>query len=350
MSASPQRKLPEVDAPRTVVVPAILGALGRVPLWLLVWATTSALAAVVATPWFRWMRDASAHRYEPGALLPFLDRNFRIDHGDALRALGDQAAVVGAGLALLATLLSIFFAGGWVQVVLERTSGQSVRRFLLGGARYFWRFFRLWIGTMLVLALFGWLVYGKPFQRWVFGEWLGVPGHDWGSLETLDSELTYHQLRWLQHGSFALLFSLVVTWADYTRVRLALQDGRSSLWAGILTSFTMLRHPLRTLRPMLALWLLELLVAGGLGYLVAGLQRSLVHSSHWGLVVGLFATGQAVMLWRIITRGARYYAAAAVSREVVRPLSRPDPWKASIGGPGGPRYPLEESDEYGVAL
>jgi hypothetical protein len=31
-------------------------------------------------------------------------------------------------------------------------------------------------------------------------------------------------------------------------------------------------------------------------------------------------------------------------------LSRPDPWKESIGGPGGPRYPLEEGDEYGVAL
>ncbi len=350
MSASTERKLPEVDAPRTVIVPAILGALGRVPLWLLVWATTSALAALVAMPWFRWMRDASAHRYEAGDLLPFLDRNFRIDHGEALGQLGSQAALVGAGLAFLSTLLAIFFAGGWVQVVLERTSGQSVRRFLLGGARYFWRFFRLWIGTMLVLSLLGWLVYGKPFQRWVFGEWLGVPRHDWGSLETLDSELTYHQLRWLQHGLFALFFSLVVTWADYTRVRLALQDGRSSLWAGVLTFFTMLRHPLRTLRPMLGLWLLELLVAGGLGYLVLGLQESFAESSHWGLVVGVFAAGQAAMLWRVITRGARYYAAATVSRGVVRPLSRPDPWKASIGGPGGPRYPLEEGDEYGVAL
>ena len=53
----------------------------------------------------------------------------------------------------------------------------------------------------------------------------------------------------------------------------------------------------------------------------------------------------------IITRGARYHTAVAVSREIVRPISRPDPWKHTLGGPGGPRYPIEEGDdEYGVVL
>jgi hypothetical protein len=33
----------------------------------------------------------------------------------------------------------------------------------------------------------------------------------------------------------------------------------------------------------------------------------------------------------------------------VRPLARPDPWRRSIGGPGGPRYPID-GDDYGVAL
>ena len=49
-------------------------------------------------------------------------------------------------------------------------------------------------------------------------------------------------------------------------------------------------------------------------------------------------------------RGAGYYAAIKVSQEIVRPLSRPDPWK-SIGGPGGPQYPVGGGgDEYGVAM
>ena len=64
----------------------------------------------------------------------------------------------------------------------------------------------------------------------------------------------------------------------------------------------------------------------------------------------LFGMAQAVLMWRCVIRGARYHATAIVSQEVVRPLSRPDPWRESIGGPGGPRYPLEEGDEYGVAL
>ena len=41
--------------------------------------------------------------------------------------------------------------------------------------------------------------------------------------------------------------------------------------------------------------------------------------------------------------------AAVVSREVVRPISRPDPWKRTLGGPGGPRYPIG-GDEYSVSM
>ena len=45
----------------------------------------------------------------------------------------------------------------------------------------------------------------------------------------------------------------------------------------------------------------------------------------------------------------RYHAALQVSVRVVQPLPRPDPWKHSIGGPGGPQYPIG-GDEYGVSL
>ena len=53
---------------------------------------------------------------------------------------------------------------------------------------------------------------------------------------------------------------------------------------------------------------------------------------------------------------ARYHAAVQVSRDVVTPIARPDPWKSSVGGPGGPRYPIETgepgdaADEYAVSL
>jgi hypothetical protein len=34
---------------------------------------------------------------------------------------------------------------------------------------------------------------------------------------------------------------------------------------------------------------------------------------------------------------------------VVTPILRPDPWKDSVGGPGGPRYPIG-GDEHLVQL
>jgi hypothetical protein len=50
---------------------------------------------------------------------------------------------------------------------------------------------------------------------------------------------------------------------------------------------------------------------------------------------------------RVVLRGARYHAAVGVSRQVVTPILRPDPWKDAVGGPGGPRYPIGD-DEHRV--
>src|SRR5690606_25996694 len=111
-----------------------------------------------------------------------------------------------------------------------------------------------------------------------------------------------------------------------------------------------LRHPIQTLRPMLALVLVEAVFLVGIAYLAGWIEEGLAEAASWWRVAVIFVLFQLAMLVRHIIRGARYAAAATVSKEIVRPLFRPDPWKDSIGGPGGPRYPLEEGDEYGVSL
>ena len=72
-------------------------------------------------------------------------------------------------------------------------------------------------------------------------------------------------------------------------------------------------------------------------------------SSAWPLFA-LIALGQAVLCWRTIVRGARYSAVLQVSHQLVRPLARPNPWKKTIGGPGGPRYPVDDGEDFGVSL
>ncbi len=355
MDAPLENRNQEVEESGTLSMRSLFSAMGRVPIWIVTWGSLMLLSLSVALPWYAWFGANLGSRYEPGAVTGFLDNVFRQDHSEGLGALNSATAQTGSIMAFIAILLGVFFAGGWLQIVLERTRGHSLRRFFYGGARYFWRFLRVTIMTLALLALFGWLIYGSPFEEWILGAQLGVPKDDWSKLESLDSEQTYFMVRAGQDAVFALLFGLTLTWADYTRTRLALQNTYSVLWGGITTFFTMLRHPFMTLRPIVVLFIAEALVLFSLAWIARYLQEGFFATdgqaaAGLGTVWVLIVLGQVALIWRAIIRGARYHVTAGVSQAIVRPLMRPDPWKESIGGPGGPRYPLEEGDEYGVAL
>lgn len=337
------------NAGRPLFLRALRFAIGRTSAWVSVWLLHVLLALAPAVAWYAWFRDATAHRYEPGSLFANLDVTFRADHGVELAALDLATARAGAVLAVFAMLVSAFCAGGWLQIFLEHGQGRSLRRFFFGGARYFLRFFRVLVLTLVVLAAAGWVVYGLPWEKLVL-EWaLGLPEDGRADLLALNSERDAVNLLWLQHGLFALVFGLTLTWADYTRTRLALHDTSSALWAGLCTVFAMLAHPVRALRPMLGLFAAEVVVVLGAGLIAGSIEDEMFEHPELLGTLFLLLIGQFVLMWRLIVRGARYFAAIEVSREVVRPIARPDPWKQSIGGPGGPRYPLGE-DEYSTSV
>jgi hypothetical protein len=141
----------------------------------------------------------------------------------------------------------------------------------------------------------------------------------------------------------------VLVWGDYTRTRLAMHDGVSALWAGLCTWVTLIAHPVRTLRPMLLLWLAEVAVLWAAWHLSRFLDARITEPGDWVALLLLFLVGQGILAWRCIVRGARYAAALEISGGLVRAPRRPDPWKESVGGPGGPQYPLG-GDEYTVSL
>ena len=171
-----------------------------------------------------------------------------------------------------------------------------------------------------------------------------------GDLEVLQSESSAIWIGRLQAGAYLLAFALVFVWGDYTRTRMALQNTRSALWAGLCTIGLFLWHPLRTLRPVALLTLCEVLVVAGLGTLAYSFNSSLGEDSGWKSVAFLFVLGQIAMIFQTITRSARYHAAVSVSRQVVPPLAQPDPWASRVGGPGGPQYPIDDTDDYGVSI
>ena len=339
----------DATAGRPVSITALRISLGRPPVWLVVFAVEALLALAPALITHIWLRGAIEHRYAPGSLFGNLDQNFRFDWRQDKATLDETMGMLGAVLVLLSVLFGTFSAGGWLQVFLERTRGHSLQRFFLGGARYFWRFLRLALVTVLVLSVLTWIVHGPGWNRLVLRGLFDVPANDVEKLETFTSEWSPMLLRWAQQTIYAIGFGLVLVWGDYARTRLALHDTASAAWAGICAAFTLLRHPVRTLRPIAVLFGFEVLLVLAAGVLARRVEEVVSKGSGIGGVGLLLALTLFALLWRIVLRGARYHAAVQVSRQVVRPIARPDPWRESLGPEGGPRYPIG-GDEYGMSL
>lgn len=330
-----------------VFLGALRSAVGRTPLWLSCWFLVLIVSAALTLPWVHAFNGALEHRYEPGTVLASMDETFRFDHREELAALGRSGASAAAALSLALMLFGAFTAGGWLQVFLERTAGHSMRRFLWGSARYFWRFVRVLVLTLVALSLVSWICYGWPWKKVVLELLCGAAD---GELEDLVSERSVVTLEWIQSGLYAALFALVLAWGDYTRTRMALHNSRSTVWAGLCTLTLLLLHPIRTLRPFVLLLACEAVVVIGLGRFSWATNLGVGEGTTWRTILLLLALGQVVLLWQTIVRAARYAAAVAVSRELVQPLAQPDPWAKRIGGPGGPQYPIDDSDEYGVSI
>lgn len=344
------------------------------PVWLLTTGLLLLIALPVGLSWHAFFEDTTANRYWPDGvqaegeqqaedgLAPFLwdelvyslTPTFRQDHARGLDELNRSTEQSGAVLAVLALLIGIFAAGGWLQVLFERTRGRALRRFFLGGARYFFRFTRLFVLSVLLLGAWDWVFNGSlgslgdggsVWDRWVLGNWKGIPAADYDSLETLDSERTVVVLGWLRDGLHALGFALILAWGTLTRTRMALLDASSAVKAGFLTAALILRHPVKTLGPLVSLLGLEfLLVSIACGAFMGWLEEGLLDRPSVGLVVAMGLVGALALMIREVMRGASYHATMKVSQAIVRPPRRgDDPWR-TIGGPGGPQYPVEDVD------
>lgn len=354
---------------------SIARVLGRSPLWLLPTFLLALLALPVGQATHALLSDAIGNRYHAEGVgvvdeeVPTVTASdpafpetmpessfhwddlvfsqtatFKHDNRSELRALDRQVAKMGAVLAFLSMLFGVFLAGGWLQVILERTHGRALRRFCMGGGRYFARFFRVLLLTLVLLGAWDWLIYRGPlWEQYISQGVFGIAEGD-SRLESLDSEFTARTHGWLRAAVHALGFVLVLAWATYTRTRLAMQDGRSVLKHGALSALALMRHPLRTLTPLLMLSLTQFLIVSlALGGFVQWLEGGLVERPSMGLVgaMGLVSSILALAIREVI-RGAKYHSAVKVSQTILKSqVQESDPWE-SIGGPGGPQYPVQD--------
>jgi hypothetical protein len=287
------------------------------------WAIAAALELCLALPpalfWHEWLRGALAGRYAPGELFGNLSTVFRFDHRAGLDELGNQAALWMGCAALVAMLLGVFFAGGWVQLAFDAQEGPVVARALPAARSHFWRFVRVWLITLALLALWSWMLFDWPWRKLVLDWILRLPDSTGDRLEALTSEWSAVAVRLTQAGIYALGVALCLCCADYARLLIARRSGRSALagWFGAL--WIVGRSPVRALAPLAAIFALELaLVAAASACARASEGGIVLGQSGLGAVALLAATTLALTLARCWLRGARYMAAAEVVRERVR--------------------------------
>ncbi len=310
-----------MDSP--IFLRGLVRAFNRRSAWLTAACATILLALFGALPWFGATSRMIDHHYQPGSLVRELDETFRIDNRVALDALNAQGRASAAGLAFLAMLVGAFCAGGWLSLFTEDRRGSDWIHFCRGGARYFWRFVRLLVLTLLSFQLIGWLVYDDPWKSIVQEKIVGVT-----DLEQLKSELSMRILGWTQDALYLALFALILAWGDVTRTRMARIDSSSAIASGLRTWATIFERPVFVLRPLVLITAIELAVM-----LLAGVARHWVEAplgadSGIAPILLLAAITAAVIGVRSILRGARYSASLETWR-ALEPELDPDSSGAS---------------------
>jgi hypothetical protein len=275
-----------------------------------------ALALPPALLWQQWMGAALGSRYEPGELFANLSTEFRFDHRSELGALNANASLWLGFAALAAMLLGVFFAGGWAQLAFDGEEGKVVARAGHGARHFFWRYVRVWLVTLALLALWSWMLFDWPWKKLVLDWVLRLPDASGDRLEALTSEWSAVAVRSAQALVYAIGVALLLACADYARLRMAAKDSRSALagWCG--AAGFMLRTPLRALGPILPIFVFEVaLLAAASGFARRYEGRIAADAAGLGAVALLAAITVALALLRCWLRGAKYFAAGEVVRE-----------------------------------
>ena len=293
-------------------------AAGRCWRW---WGSAALFELLLALPpallWQQWLAGKLANRFEPGELFANLSSQFRFDERTELGQLGAGASLWLAVAALLAMLAGVFFAGGWTQLAFDATEESVLARANAGARRFFWRYVRVWLLTLVLLALWSWVMFEWPWKTVVLGWILKLPEAS-DRLESFTSEKSAVALRIVQDSLYALGVALCLCCADYARLRIACRDARSACGAWIAAASMVLRAPLRTLSPFALLFAVEVLVLAAAGALSSTLEAG-IDTNRAGLrSVSVLALVTALVLaLRCVLRGARYQAAAGIVREEV---------------------------------
>jgi hypothetical protein len=276
-------------------------ALSRPRIWLPLTALVILLSLVASYP----VQDAAQSSFghvagfeQDRSLLEsgVLPRWMFDDQGRERNGMGSPSAL--APLMLLASLLGVLFAGGWMEIALHRRKEHGLMAFLGGGGQHFFPFLRLWVVALAGYAFCTWFVYGLP------GDWLKEQLFPAGDPERASSESRARLVD--------LLYSLLYLWGllkieiiiDLARATLVASDRRSAIGAVF-----------RALGFWIKRWWACLVLVGG-GLLLEAAVLFFAISAYNFLSLPLWVIALVLPAARVVLRGGRQAGLALYYQQV----------------------------------
>jgi hypothetical protein len=202
-------------------------------------------------------------------------------------------------LGFLYICMSNFLAGGFIGIY-SKEYRSSFPEFMMEGAKYFGRFFRL-----ALLALVFYYLFFTLLIDWVDA---GIPA--WTQNATSEqTAFLYYMIKGVVALFLLSVFSMIF---DYARIRIALDDRTSALLASVAGARITLRNFLKTY----ALYLMLALLGVMLIAVYALLESVVPQTSYWPLV-GVFLLQQLYMIARFWLKANFYASQTALCRDLV---------------------------------
>ena len=252
---------------------------------VVLWIFLILMGAVATTPIAAVISRSLGHSLWAHDLLRGLDPSWITEVFHDSRGYPGEAVPVTLGLSLLIALLGhLLAAGGALSVFAAEDRRYTAARFFEGCGRYFWRFFRLMLLSLVLIGIVMAINSGlKAIEEKLWGE---------GMVETPIFYSTRVRLAFL---FFLLVVVGMVT--DFAKIRLVVEPGRSAIRA----FFWSIRFVVRNFGRCFRIWL-SLILAGVALYLLYDRIAAWLPQTTMAGVLLLLTAQQAYILSRLWLR------------------------------------------------
>jgi hypothetical protein len=201
-------------------------------MWFLLWLLNFVFALVLTAPLAALLSSSLGHSKLGSELLGSLDVQWIAEFLYGSHGYPSTQALPGIALLIIASLpLAVFLAGGALWLLVNQATKYSPQRFFEGCGKFFWRFLRLFLISLLFYGLV------LILNRFL----VSIADQIWGE-GIVETPLVY--FGWVRRLIVLLLLLFVNMVFDYAKIRVVAEDIRGSFRA----AFWSLRFCWRNLR------------------------------------------------------------------------------------------------------